>query len=40
MEYGAAAGLVTNRRVKKIITLFALNVRAEKNQVANLSSNL
>jgi hypothetical protein len=40
MEYGAAAGLVTNRRVEKIITLFAPNVRAEKNQAANISSNL
>jgi hypothetical protein len=40
MEYGAAAGLVTGRRSEKSFTLFAPNVRPEKNQVANLSSNL
>jgi hypothetical protein len=40
MEYGAAAGLVTGRRFGKTNNLFAPNVRAEKNQVANLSSNL
>jgi hypothetical protein len=40
MEYGAAAGPVTVRRVGKSITLFAPNVRAEKNQAANFSSNL
>jgi len=40
MEYGAAAGPVTDQRVGKTFTLFAPNVRAEKNQAANLSSNL
>jgi hypothetical protein len=40
MEYGAEAGLVTDRQVGKTFTLFSPNVRAEKNQAANLSSNL
>jgi hypothetical protein len=40
MEYGAQAGLVTDRQVEKTFTLFMANVRAEKNQVANLSSKL
>jgi hypothetical protein len=31
MEYGAAAGLVTGRRVGETFTAFAPNVRAEKN---------
>jgi hypothetical protein len=35
MEYGAAAGLFTDRMVGKSFTLFAPNVRAEKNQAAN-----
>jgi len=40
MEYGAEAGLVCDRQVGMTFTLFAPNVRAEKNQAANLSSNL
>jgi hypothetical protein len=40
MEDGAAAGLVTDRRFAETFTLFGPNVRAEKNQEANLSSNL
>jgi hypothetical protein len=40
MEYGAAAGLVTDRPFEKTFTPFKPNVRAEKNQAANLSSNL
>jgi hypothetical protein len=40
MEYGAAAGMVTDRPVGKSFTPFASNVRAEKSQAANTSSNL
>jgi hypothetical protein len=40
MEYGAEAGLVTDRQFEMTFTLFMPNVRAEKNQAANLGSNL